>query len=157
MHACDLQLVYVVSTTYTLGGHTVGTVTCQVITYRLYNYTSSGGADPSIDTSFLPTLRAMCPFNGDGWKHIPLDYGSGDTFDHHFFANLQSSRGILESDQRLWADASTKDVIEQYIGIKGLAGLTLNFQFGRAMLKMTNIGVKTGNVGEIRKNCSRIN
>lgn len=140
-----------------IGGHTVGTVTCQVITYRLYNYTAAGGADPSIDTTFLPTLRKLCPFNGDGWKHIPLDYGSVDKFDHNFFKNLQSSRGILESDQRLWADASTKVVVEQYIGLRGLNGLTLNFQFGMAMLKMTNIGVKSGTAGEIRKNCSRIN
>ncbi|KAK1359271.1 Peroxidase [Heracleum sosnowskyi] len=140
-----------------VGGHTIGTVACQFIRYRLYNYTTSGGADPSIDPTFLPTLQALCPVNGDGSKRIGLDYGSSDRFDHSFFKNVRSSRGILESDQRLWADASTNNIVQRYTGIRGLAGLTLNFQFGRSMIKMSGIEVKTGTAGEIRKVCSAIN
>ncbi|KAK1359270.1 Peroxidase [Heracleum sosnowskyi] len=139
------------------GGHTVGSVTCQVITYRLYNYTSSGGADPSIDPVFLKTLRALCPFNGDGWRHIPLDYGSEFKFDHSFFTNVKQARGVLESDQRLWEDSSTQDIVQQYIGARGMHGFALNVQFGRAMYKMTNIGLKTEDEGEIRKVCTKIN
>lgn len=140
-----------------IGGHTIGTVACQFMRYRLYNFTATGGADPSIDPTFLPTLQSLCPVDGDGSKRIGLDYGSSDKFDHSFFKNVQSSRGILESDQRLWADASTKNVVQRYIGIRGLAGLTLNFQFGRSMIKMSGIEVKTGTAGEIRKVCSAIN
>ncbi|KAL1812153.1 hypothetical protein ACET3Z_022218 [Daucus carota] len=140
-----------------VGGHTIGTVACQFMRYRLYNFTATGGADPSIDPTFLPTLQSLCPVDGDGSKRIGLDYGSSDKFDHSFFKNVQSSRGILESYQRLWADASTKNVVQRYIGIRGLAGLTLNFQFGRSMIKMSGIEVKTGTAGEIRKVCSAIN
>ncbi|KAK1385981.1 hypothetical protein POM88_023716 [Heracleum sosnowskyi] len=83
------------------GGHTVGTVACQFISYRLYNFRSSGGADPTIDPTFLPILQSLCPQNGDGNKRIALDYGSGDQFDHSIFKNIQNNRGILESDQSL--------------------------------------------------------
>ena len=140
-----------------IGGHTIGTVACQFISYRLYNFTTSGGADPTIDPTFLPTLQSLCPQNGDGNKRIALDYGSGDKFDHSFFKNVQNNRGILESDQSLWQDSTTKNFVRRFIGIRGLAGLTLNVEFGRAMIRMTNIGVKTGTDGEIRKVCSAIN
>lgn len=126
-----------------IGGHTIGTVACQFIRYRLYNFTSNGGADPTIDPTFLPTLQSLCPANGDGNKRIPLDNGSVNKFDHSFFKNLRNSRGVLESDQRLWADASTRNFVQRFIGIRGLGGLTLNVEFGKAMIKMSNIGVKT--------------
>ncbi|XP_074330914.1 cationic peroxidase 2-like [Apium graveolens] len=138
-------------------GHTVGTVACQFISYRLYNFRSSGGPDPTIDPAFLPILQSLCPQNGDGNKRIALDYGSGDKFDHSIFKNVESNRGILESDQSLWQDSTTKNLVQRYIGVGGFDGLKLNIEFGKAMIRMTNIGVKTGTDGEIRKVCSAIN
>ncbi|WOG82624.1 hypothetical protein DCAR_0101790 [Daucus carota subsp. sativus] len=140
-----------------VGGHTIGTVACQFVSYRLYNFTSSGGPDPTIDSTFLSTLQSLCPQGGDGNKRIALDYGSGNNFDNSFFKNVQNNRGILESDQSLWQDSTTQNYVKRYIGIRGLAGLTLNVEFAKAMIKMTNIGVKTGTDGEIRKVCSKIN
>ena len=130
---------------------------CQFVSYRLYNFTSSGGPDPTIDSTFLSTLQSLCPQGGDGNKRIALDYGSGNNFDNSFFKNVQNNRGILESDQSLWQDSTTQNYVKRYIGIRGLAGLTLNVEFAKAMIKMTNIGVKTGTDGEIRKVCSKIN
>ena len=139
------------------GGHTIGTVACQFVSYRLYNFKNTSGADPTINSKFLPTLQSLCPQNGDGNKRIPLDYGSGDNFDRSFFKNVRDGRGILESDQSLWQDGTTKNYAQRFMGIRGLAGLTLNVEFGKAMIKMTNVGVKTGSAGEIRKICSAIN
>nr|XP_017225388.1 PREDICTED: peroxidase N1-like isoform X2 [Daucus carota subsp. sativus] len=140
-----------------VGGHTIGTVACQFVSYRLYNFKNTSGADPTINSKFLPTLQSLCPQNGDGNKRIPLDYGSGDNFDHSFFKNVRDGRGILESDQSLWQDGTTKNYAQRFMGIRGLAGLTLNVEFGKAMIKMMNVGVKTGSAGEIRKICSAIN
>ncbi|KAE8686808.1 Cationic peroxidase 2 [Hibiscus syriacus] len=39
----------------------------------------------------------------------------------------------------------------------GLLGLTFNVEFGKSMVKMSNVEMKTGTAGEIRKVCSRIN
>ncbi|KAJ6316011.1 hypothetical protein OIU78_019315 [Salix suchowensis] len=92
-----------------VGGHTIGTTACQFFRYRLYNFTTTGnGADPSINPAFVSQLQALCPQNGDGSRRIALDTGSQNRFDSSFFANLRSGRGILESDQKLWTDATTR-------------------------------------------------
>ncbi|KDP28962.1 hypothetical protein JCGZ_19656 [Jatropha curcas] len=141
-----------------VGGHTIGTSACQFFRYRLYNFTTTGnGADPSIDPSFLPQLQTLCPQNGDASRRIALDTGSSNRFDGSFFANLRNGRGILESDQKLWTDTTTRTFVQRFLGIRGLAGLTFNLEFGRSMVKMSNIGVKTGTNGEIRRTCSAVN
>ncbi|KAH6831696.1 peroxidase superfamily protein [Perilla frutescens var. hirtella] len=139
------------------GGHTIGTSACQFFQYRLYNYNSTGGPDPSINAAFLPTLRNLCPANGDTSRRVGLDNGSQNRFDNSYFTNLRDGRGILESDQRLWGDASTRNVVQRFLGVRGLLGLTFNVEFGRSMVKMSNVEVKTGNNGEIRRVCSAVN
>lgn len=139
----------------TTGGHTIGTTACQFFSYRLYNFNSTSTSDPSINPSFLPQLKALCPQNGDGTKRVALDTDSSDRFDATFFDNLRNGRGILESDQKLWTDASTRIVVQRFVGLGGL--VAFNAEFGRSMVKMSNIGVKTGSDGEIRKICSAIN
>ncbi|KAA8545593.1 hypothetical protein F0562_020377 [Nyssa sinensis] len=120
-----------------VGGHTIGTSACQFFRYRLYNFTNTGnGADPSINAAFLPQLQALCPANGDGGRRIGLDNGSPNKFDASFFSNLRDGRGILESDQKLWIDPSTKTLVQRFLGVRGLLGLTFNVEFGKSMVKM---------------------
>ncbi|XP_065868508.1 peroxidase N1-like [Euphorbia lathyris] len=135
-----------------VGGHTIGTTSCQLFSYRLYNTTTSV-SDPTIDPTFLPQLRTLCPQNGDGKKRVSLDTGSENRFDSSFFNNLKNGRGILESDQKLWTDASTRPFVQRFSGARG----NFNSEFTKSMIKMSNIGVKTGTEGEIRKVCSVIN
>ena len=71
--------------------------------------------------------------------------------------NLKNGCGILESDQKLWEDASTRSYVQWFLGIRGLQALNFNVEFGRSMVKMSNIGIKTGTEGEIRRVCSAIN
>ncbi|KAF5448524.1 hypothetical protein F2P56_029049 [Juglans regia] len=136
-----------------VGGHTIGTAACQFFRYRLYNFTTSGNdADPTIDPTFLPQLRALCPQNDDGTRRVGLDTGSQNRFDSSFFNNLRNSHGVLESDQKLWIDASTRTFVQRFLGVRGFS-----VEFGRSMVKMSNVDVKTGTEGEIRKICSAIN
>uniref|UniRef100_A0A7N2MXF9 peroxidase n=1 Tax=Quercus lobata TaxID=97700 RepID=A0A7N2MXF9_QUELO len=130
-----------------VGGHTIGTSACQFFQYRLYNFTTTGnGADPTINPSFLPQLRALCPQNGDATRRVGLDTGSQNRFDSSFFSNLRTGRGVLESDQKLWTDASTRSFVQSLLGSNAF-----NVQFGKSMVKMSNIGLKSGTQGEIRK------
>ncbi|WRX13522.1 hem peroxidase - like 10 [Theobroma cacao] len=141
-----------------VGGHTLGTTACQLFSYRLYNFTTTGnGADQSIHPAFVPQLRALCPQNGEGTRRVELDTGSVNRFDASFFGNLRNGRGILESDQKLWTDASTRTIVQRYLGVRGLRPLNFNVEFERSIVKMSNIGVKTGSQGEIRRICSAIN
>lgn len=86
-----------------------------------------------------------------------LDNGSENRFEPLYYAKIRDGRGILESDQKLWTDASTRVLVQRFLGIRGLAGLSFNIEFGRSMVRMSNIEVKTGTAGEIRRVCSAIN
>ncbi|KAG2673321.1 hypothetical protein I3760_13G085100 [Carya illinoinensis] len=128
-------------------------ITSAIRLYKLYNFTTSGkGDDPTIDPTFLPQRRALYPPNGDGTKRVGLDHGSQNTFDTSYFNNLRNDRGVLKSDQRLWTDANTKTFVQRFLGANAF-----NVEFGRSMVKMSNVDVKTGTQGEIRKICSAIN
>lgn len=141
-----------------VGGHTIGQTHCQFIRYRLYNFTSTGNADPTINSANLPQLQSICPVDGDGTKAVALDKGSETTFDASIFKNIRDGNGVLESDQRLWSDESTKMYVQRYAGsIRGLLGLRFDVAFAKAMQKMSNIGIKTGTQGEVRKVCSAFN
>ncbi|KAK8605877.1 hypothetical protein V6N13_102645 [Hibiscus sabdariffa] len=141
-----------------IGAHTIGTTACQFFSYRLFNFTTTrNGADPSINPEFVSRLRTLCPPTGNETRRVALDMDSAGSFDTSFFKNLRKGRGILESDQRLWTDASTRSIVENYLGVRGLRSVKFNVEFGKSMVKMSNIQVKTGTDGEIRKICSAIN
>ncbi|XP_013627214.1 PREDICTED: peroxidase 25-like [Brassica oleracea var. oleracea] len=141
-----------------LGAHTIGQTDCLFFRYRLYNYTVTGNSDPTISPSFLTQLKTLCPPKGDPSKRVALDIGSPSKFDVSFFKNLRDGNGILESDQRLWSDSETNDVVRKYAStIRGLLGLRFDKEFGQAMVKMSSIEVKTDVDGEVRKVCSKIN
>ncbi|MBA0806680.1 hypothetical protein Gohar_022544 [Gossypium harknessii] len=146
------------SSSQTSRAHTIGQTDCLFFRYRLYNFTTTGSADPTINQSFLTQLQSLCPRNGDGSIKVGLDIGSETKFDVSFFKNVRDGKGVLESDQRLWGDDGTRRVVENYAGnVRGLLGLRFDYEFRKAMIKMSSIEVKTGSDGEIRKTCSKIN
>lgn len=141
-----------------VGAHTIGQTHCQFSSYRLYNFTKTGNADPTISPSFLPKLQKICPINGDGSKPVDLDIDSQQKFDVSFFKNVRDGNAVLESDQRLWGDSVTQKIVNKYAGnFKGLLGARFAYEFRKAMIKMSSIEVKTGTEGEIRQICSSFN
>ncbi|XP_068643531.1 peroxidase 25 [Aristolochia californica] len=141
-----------------VGAHTIGQTDCLFFQYRLYNFTATGNADPSIGPSFLSQLQGLCPRNGDGSKRVALDKDSQNKFDVSFFKNVRDGNGVLESDQRLWGDSATRSIVQKYAGsIRGLLGFRFDFEFPKSMIKLSSIDVKTGTQGEIRNVCSKFN
>ncbi|XP_076887707.1 peroxidase N1-like [Bidens hawaiensis] len=140
-----------------VGAHTIGTGACIVFRYRLYNFNGTNQPDPDINPSFLPQLRALCPEGGNDSRRVDLDTGSVTHFDTSYFTNLRNGRGVLESDAKLWSDSTTRPIVQRFLGLSGLLGLTFNVEFGRSMVKMGNIELKTGSQGEIRRVCRATN
>ncbi|KAJ1419241.1 heme peroxidase, plant/fungal/bacterial [Sesbania bispinosa] len=62
-------------------------------------------------------------------------------------------RGLLHSDQELYSDDSTNGLVKEY------SDDTQDFyqDFANSMIKMGNMQPLTGNQGEIRVNCRRVN
>lgn len=83
-----------------VGAHTIGQTDCALFRYRLFNFTATGNADPTISPAFLPQLRALCPPNGDPSRRVALDKDSTGTFDASFFKNVRDGNAVLESDRK---------------------------------------------------------
>ncbi|KAK7331680.1 hypothetical protein VNO80_28417 [Phaseolus coccineus] len=141
------------------GAHTIGTTACFFMTNRLYNFfPSGGGSDPSISPNFLPQLQTKCPQNGDVNVRLALDEGSEQNFDIHILKNIREGFAVLESDARLNDDIATKSVLDSYFSPFGpLFEPSFEADFVDSFVRMGQIGVKTGFLGEIRRVCSEFN
>ncbi|KAF9610002.1 hypothetical protein IFM89_019642 [Coptis chinensis] len=98
------------------GAHTFGRAQCFTFINRLYNFRGTGNPDPTLNSSYLATLRQICPQNGNGSIVTNLDLTTPDTFDSNYFTNLQSNQGLLQSDQELF---STNGSLTVPIGCDG--------------------------------------
>ena len=98
------------------GAHTIGQMQCLFFRYRLYNFTAIENSDPTINQEFLTQLKALCPKDGDGSKHVVLDKDSQVKFDVSFFKNLRDGNVVLESYQGFWGDEATRSVVQNYVG-----------------------------------------
>ncbi|KAL2342131.1 hypothetical protein Fmac_010071 [Flemingia macrophylla] len=141
------------------GAHTIGTTACFFMTRRLYNFNpGSGGSDPAINPQFLPKLKARCPVNGDINVRLSIDEGSESKFDVNILKNIREGFAVLESDARLNDDIATKSVIDSYFSPFGpMFEPSFEGDFVESVVKMGQIGVKTGFLGEVRRVCSAFN
>ncbi|CAJ1787956.1 unnamed protein product [Sphenostylis stenocarpa] len=135
------------------GAHTVGFSHCDQFTNRLYSFSSSNPVDPTLDSTFAQNLMGDCPRNVDPSVVIPLDLQSPAAFDNLYYKNLVSGKGLLTSDQVLFTDAASQPTVVGFANNPG----DFNEAFVTAMRKLGRVGVKTGNEGEIRRDCTSFN
>ncbi|XP_075667029.1 peroxidase 27-like [Castanea sativa] len=138
------------------GGHTIGTSHCSSFTNRLYNFTGKGivgDADPTLDPNYVLRLKSRCKPN-DVNTLVEMDPGSFKTFDDDYYTLVAKRRGLFQSDSALLNDPETKAYVKLQASTHGS---TFFKDFGVSMVNMGRIGVLTGNAGEIRKQCSRVN
>ncbi|XP_040363238.1 peroxidase 27 isoform X2 [Rosa chinensis] len=136
------------------GSHTIGTSHCSSFNNRLYNFTGKGDTDPSLDSSYIARLKMKCKSN-DQTTLVEMDPGSSKIFDVSYYTLVAKRRGLFQSDAALLDDSETKAYVKNHATPKGKASFLKDF--GVSMVKMGRIGVLTGNAGEIRKVCSKIN
>ncbi|MCO5556162.1 hypothetical protein L7F22_009706 [Adiantum nelumboides] len=128
------------------GAHTIGFSKCRQFDFRL------NGQDPFYDSTFTTQLKEQCPRAGST-NVVPFDPSSPFGFDNSYFKTLQRNRGLLLTDQALFAHNQTRDLVNAFA-----ASQSQFFQaFTASIVKMFSIGVLTGNQGEIRKVCSVVN
>ncbi|KAF8406348.1 hypothetical protein HHK36_008435 [Tetracentron sinense] len=136
------------------GGHTIGFAQCITFQNRLFNFSGTGKPDPTLDSDLQEDLRSRCP-NGGGSnsKLAPLDPVTVYKFDNTYYKNLRNNMGLLQSDQTLLTNSITAAMVRIY----GMFPSVFARDFGDSMVKMANIGVLTGQDGEIRRNCRVMN
>ncbi|XP_065858874.1 putative Peroxidase 48 [Euphorbia lathyris] len=158
-----------------LGGHNVGKMSCDFIRSRLFNFSGTGKPDVSMASDFINQIRLGCQENkktidddefpthmtskimkkstkGNLFSQFQsLSIPSGEAFDAHFYRNLLRGRGLLFADQQLMADEKTARFVRVYASDDGTI---FRRDFAKAMVKMSNLGVLTGNLGQVRTKCS---
>lgn len=140
--------------------HTIGTTACFFMTKRLYNFFPVvGGSDPAINPNLLFELKSRCPQNGNVNIRLAIDQGSEQKFDKHILKNIRDGLAVLESDARLNDDFGTRSIIDSYVGpfSELFGGPSFEADFANSVVKMGQIGVKTGSFGQIRRVCSAFN
>ncbi len=145
------------------GAHTVGVAHCVFFSDRLYNFQGTGRPDPTIAPSLLKSLKAQCPQSATGalGNPVALDQGTPFRVDTSYFQQLGLNHGILQLDQELTHDRRTSGLVRSFTpsqgGRKGFSGGQWGPSFARSMVKLGNVGVLTGNKGQIRHTCGAIN
>ncbi|KAM0952166.1 putative peroxidase [Dioscorea sansibarensis] len=134
------------------GSHTIGRSTCSSFQNRLYNFTSKGKPDPTIDPKYLKFLKKKCRGSTKS-KYVHLDATTPTKFDAVYYENLERRMGLLSTDQLLNSDMRTAPIVA------ALASQPMLFsqQFAVSMVNLGNVQVLTGNRGEIRTNCNFVN
>ncbi|PKI72026.1 hypothetical protein CRG98_007572 [Punica granatum] len=126
------------------GGHTIGLGHCTSFEERLYP-----AQDPVMDKTFAKNLKLTCPALNITNTTV-LDIRSPDAFDNKYYVDLMNRQGLFNSDQDLYTDATTKDIVTDFA-----VNQSLFFEkFVVAMTKMGQLSVLTGTGGEVRANCS---
>lgn len=76
----------------------------------------------------------------------------GGEFGAVYYHSLLQGKGLLYADQQLMAGEETRTWVRAYASDSAL----FRRDFALAMMKLSNLGVLTGPVGQIRINCSRV-
>ncbi|XP_061951071.1 peroxidase 45-like [Populus nigra] len=135
------------------GAHTLGFSHCSRFADRIYRFNSRNRIDPTLNLQYAMQLRQMCPVNVDSRIAINMDPTTPRKFDNAYYQNLKNGKGLFTSDQILFTDSRSKGTVNLF------ASNNAAFQqaFVTAITKLGRVGVLTGNQGEIRRDCSRIN
>ncbi|GLT45581.1 hypothetical protein SLA2020_194040 [Shorea laevis] len=126
------------------GGHTIGRGHCSSFVNRLYPT-----QDPTMDGTFASDLKSICPSTYSNSTTVN-DIRSPNKFDNNYHVDLANRQGLFTSDQDLYTDSRTREIVESFAANK-----TLFFEsFVSGMIKMGQLSLLTGKQGEIRGNCS---
>ena len=136
-----------------LGAHTIGFSHCSRFFKRIYRFSNQNRIDPTLNATYALQLRQMCPTRVDPRVAINMDPTTPQTFDNAYFQNLQKGMGLFTSDQALFTDTRSRPTVNQFAASNAAFGRA----FVSAVTKLGRVGVKTGNQGEIRHDCTSVN
>ena len=131
------------------GAHTVGRSHCS-------SFVPDRLAVPSdISPSFAASLRGQCPASPSSSNDptVVQDVVTPDQLDNQYYKNVLAHRVLFTSDASLLTSPVTAKLVSDNANIPGW----WEDRFKAAMVKMASVEVKTGNSGEIRRNCRVLN
>ncbi|GLJ44561.1 hypothetical protein SUGI_0936150 [Cryptomeria japonica] len=134
------------------GGHTIGNGHCNFFSNRLYNFSGKGDMDPALNASYAQQLKTKCKNLSDNTTFVEMDPNSSLTFDTNYYSILNQNKGLFQSDAALLNNSTSRDYVNQQLNKKEFFK-----NFEKSMRKLSEIQVKTGNAGQIRRQCAFVN
>lgn len=132
------------------GSHTIGRSHCSSFSNRLYNFNGTSGQDPTLDSQYAAKLKTLCPQSSTNQNLVvPMNPSSPSITDEGYYVDVLRNRGLFTSDQTLLTDTATANQVRQ----NARNPFLWKKKFASAMVKMGQLGVLTGDAGEIRANC----
>ncbi|KAJ3672217.1 hypothetical protein LUZ60_006938 [Juncus effusus] len=129
------------------GAHSIGRSHCSSFTSRLYPT-----IDPTLNQGFGAFLRKKCPQNSTIDRVVPLDFVTRNILDKQYYNNVKKLTALFFSDWSLLTSSATFNLVDQFSKVPGL----FEANFGKSMVNMGNVGVKSKGQGEIRTSCRAV-
>lgn len=143
----------VIDSLFLAGGHTIGKSHCSSFNDR-FKVDPSGNVtmiDSSLDRQYAIQLTKMCPAGArDDSITVDNDPDTPFQFDNEYYKILLEQKGLFQSDSALVNDNRTRNKVVEFANSQG----SFFESWAVSFLKLSTIGIKTGNEGEIRQSCS---
>ncbi|MCO5573418.1 hypothetical protein L7F22_027189 [Adiantum nelumboides] len=133
------------------GGHSIGQAHCRFVDPQITPTVST-----DLNMGFAFNLSRIClPANNPAKTGLTvhLDFITKDLFDNAYFKNVMAKVAIFHTDAALLNASDTMQLVQQYAEDQAL----FFEQFSLSMIKMSKLGVLTGEQGVIRKKCTTPN
>ena len=135
------------------GGHTIGSAHCGTFRER-FRPDANGSmvpVDGTMNAEYATELMRACAASGSA--AVGCDDGSAAAFDNRYFSNLLDGRGLLRTDAVLVQNATTRARVAAFAQSQD----SFFGSWAGSFVRLTNLGVKTGSDGEVRRLCSSVN
>jgi peroxidase len=132
------------------GAHTIGRSHCSSFVSDRLNTPSD------INGALAWFLRSQCPADATPGGNDPVvmqDMVTPNVLDRQYYKNVLAHTVLFTSDAALLTSEETARMVEDNANIPGW----WEGRFAKSMVKMAGVEVKTGDQGQIRKNCRAIN
>ncbi|KAI3929752.1 hypothetical protein MKX01_025920 [Papaver californicum] len=133
------------------GAHTIGASHCNAFSDRFQE--NSKGELTLADKVFASELMKRCSASASSSVTVNNDPGTSFVFDNQYYRNLIAHKDLFQSDSVLFSDARTKKLVEELSTNQD----TFFQKWGDSFVRLSSVGVKTGDEGEIRRSCNVIN
>ncbi|KAL3321665.1 hypothetical protein AABB24_039327 [Solanum stoloniferum] len=138
------------------GAHTIGSAHCNAFSDRFRVDTNGNFTliDPSLDKAYATELTKQCPA-GAATSTITVknDPQTPQLFDNQYYKDLIEHKGLFQSDSVLFNDVRTKEKVMKFANDQD--GFFRSWS--QSFVRLSLLGVKSGEDGEVRTSCSVIN
>ncbi|CAA7015280.1 unnamed protein product [Microthlaspi erraticum] len=135
------------------GAHTIGASHCNAFNGR-FKQDSKGNLeliDASLDNSYAETLMKQCASSSS--LTVSNDPETSSMFDNQYYRNLEARKGLFQTDSALMEDDRTRKLVEDLASDEE----SFSQRWRESFVKLSMVGVKVGEDGEIRRSCSSVN